>query len=249
MGVFLIEKISTQKISDLVINAFFDAITQGEIQIGETLASERDLSEKLGISRGSLREGLSILEYLGVLASEGKRKIVSQDYDVVQKALEIVKVSTQTENDIITDVAEFRREIELLIVKIACKKATPKNIDNIKKSIELLENGVDNPAADYNFHTALAEATQNGFIVAIEELLISMTKNITASLIDYPGRREHILDEQKSLLKAVEEKNVELGQAIMLKHLFFLERTMGIITSFRDPSSEESNREFIPTPY
>jgi GntR family transcriptional regulator, transcriptional repressor for pyruvate dehydrogenase complex len=223
-----------------VISSFFDAILQGEIKIGETLASERELSEKLGISRGSLREGLSILEYLGVLVNNGNRKVVTKDYEIVAKALEIIKVSTQDENDIVNDVMEFRREIELMIVKYACKRATEQNIEKIRNSIGILENDQDNQAtADYSFHTALAEASQNSFLVVIEELLISMTKNISSSLINYPGRRKYILDEQKTILKAVIEKDNELAQSTMLKHLFFIEKTLSIINNFRDHKKEE----------
>ncbi len=226
-----IEKITSPKISELVINSFFDAISQGEIKIGETLASERELCDKLGISRGSLREGLSILEFLGVLANQGNRKVLTKDYEIVQKMLEMIKVSTQ--NDIIQDFIELRREIELLIIRLACQRATAEDIENLRQAIRLLEKDIDTPEADYHFHKSLAEASHNSFLVAVEELLISMVKNIRSSLIDYPGRKKHIIAEHATILQAIINRDQELAQNTMLKHLFFIEKTMSIIDNFR----------------
>lgn len=227
-----IEKITSPKISELVIESFFEAISQGEIKIGEKLASERELCEKLGISRGSLREGLSILEFLGVISSQGNRKIVTRDYEVIRNTLEIIKITTK--NDVIHDLIEFRREIELLIIKLACQRATNEDIETIKNSVNLLEEDTDDPGADYQFHTSLAAASHNSFLISVEELLMSMLKNIRPILIKYPGRKKHIIEEHTTIYTAIKNKDVELAQATMLKHLFFIEKTMSLIDSFQE---------------
>ena len=45
----------------LVLDNLLVAIENGKIRVGEELPPERELAEKLGISRNSLRESLSIL--------------------------------------------------------------------------------------------------------------------------------------------------------------------------------------------
>lgn len=58
------------------MKTLLDAISSGKIRINEELPPERELAENLGIGRGSLRESLAVLEFLGVIESRGNRKVV-----------------------------------------------------------------------------------------------------------------------------------------------------------------------------
>ena len=53
----------------LVIDHIKDDILNGVLKPGDRLPGERELAEQLGISRNSVREGLRILENMGVTAS------------------------------------------------------------------------------------------------------------------------------------------------------------------------------------
>ena len=50
-----------------------EMIRTGELRSGELLPSQRELSERLDVSRSSLREALSVLETLGVVQTEPRR--------------------------------------------------------------------------------------------------------------------------------------------------------------------------------
>jgi GntR family transcriptional repressor for pyruvate dehydrogenase complex len=221
------EKITSPKLSELVIEAFFDAMKKGEIEIGKALDSERELSEKFEISRSSLREGLSILEFLGVITNKGNRKIVARDYESVQNMLKVLKLTEK--NNIIYDFIEFRQFIELEIIKLACEKATIEDIGNIENSLKLIEESEDKPAADFNFHISIAKASHNRFFVAILELLLSMVNDIRLKLIEYPGRKDYAINEYISIVDAIKARDSKLAQRKMLEHLFFIESTMKAI--------------------
>ena len=62
---------NTTKLPQLVMRSLIDAIEKGYIQVGKELPSERELAEKLGVGRGSLRECLAILEFLGAIENRG----------------------------------------------------------------------------------------------------------------------------------------------------------------------------------
>ena len=74
-----LEKIqyTSPKVPELVMQALINAIEGGQIQVGAELPSERDLAEKLGVGRGSLRECLAIMEFLGAIEGCGNRKRVA----------------------------------------------------------------------------------------------------------------------------------------------------------------------------
>ena len=104
-----LEKIQnvSPKIPELVMQALINAIESGQIRVGEDLPSERDLAERLGIGRGSLRECLAILEFLGAIEANGNRKRVARDADFIRQAISFVRVSNQL--DAREDFNEFRR--------------------------------------------------------------------------------------------------------------------------------------------
>ena len=83
------------KIPELVMQALIEAIESGHIRVGEDLPSERDLAETLGVGRGSLRECLAILEFLGAIQIRSNRKVVVRDADYIQKAISFVRISLQ----------------------------------------------------------------------------------------------------------------------------------------------------------
>ena len=137
---------SAPKISEMVIREIFKAMEDGNISVGQELPSEKELSETFNISRSALREGLSILEFLGIITYEGKRKTISKGANSIKKALEIVKLSNN--DDIIFDFIEIRRVLEDLAIKLACERATDKDISKISKAVKQLEEDIDDKDAD-----------------------------------------------------------------------------------------------------
>jgi len=79
-----IQQHTLPKIPELVMQTLISAIERGDVHVGEELPSERDLAEMLGVGRGSLRECLAILEFLGAIENRGNRKVVIRDADYIQ---------------------------------------------------------------------------------------------------------------------------------------------------------------------
>ena len=58
-----------KKAYKIVIDYIKQQIRNRELMIGELLPPERELSEKLGVSRNSVREAPKILSVIGVISS------------------------------------------------------------------------------------------------------------------------------------------------------------------------------------
>jgi GntR family transcriptional repressor for pyruvate dehydrogenase complex len=217
-----LNKIQNSKISELVLQTIFDSISEGKIKLGEELPPERDLSEMLGISRGSLRESLAILEFLGIIENRGNRKVVVRDAERVKKTLSILKLSYQ--KDIFLDYLEFRRAVEALAAELACLRATEEDIKKIKEAVKDLEDDPENIDADYRFHISLAEASHNVFLVAIEEFMVSILESSRNRAMQKPGRKFEIIKENKEIVNAIEQRDVKLAREKMLVHLSNIEQ-------------------------
>ena len=58
-----------EKAYEKVIDYIESNILDGHFEVGDKLPSERELSQMLSVSRNSVREGIRILEVIGVISS------------------------------------------------------------------------------------------------------------------------------------------------------------------------------------
>ena len=73
------QKVQTEKLSTSVVRQIELLILRGILRPGERLPSERELSERLGVSRPSLREAIADLQERGLLASRAGAGIFVAD--------------------------------------------------------------------------------------------------------------------------------------------------------------------------
>lgn len=214
-----LEKIqhAAPKIPELVMQALINAIESGQIQTGRELPSERDLAEELGVGRGSLRECLSILEFLGAIESSGNRKKVARDADYIRRAMSFVRVSNQM--DSLEDFNEFRRVNEVAIAGLACERATAEDLEAIEAAAARLEADPCDSAADVAFHDALAVASHNMMLAATIHLLNGMVDDVRCRFFRLPDYIPRSQESHRAILEAIRSRNVGLAREEMDRHL------------------------------
>ena len=100
-----------EKSYEKVIEYVKHGIGSGEIQAGEKLLPERELAQKLEISRNSAREGLRILENMGVLESQqGAGNYISGNFDeILAEMLSFMYILKKID---VNKITEFRSTLE-----------------------------------------------------------------------------------------------------------------------------------------
>lgn len=214
-------QVAAPKLPELVLQALIAAIDAGQIRVGKELPSERDLAETLGVGRGSLRECLAILEFLGAVENRGNRKVVVRDADYIQKAISFVRISNKA--DTLEDFGEFRRINEVEIVKLACQRATEEDLAAIYLAIEHLEAEPNNYMNDVEFHDALAVASHNVMLAATMHLVNSMIADIRERFLDRPDYQRLTHASHCAIYEAVRDRDVVRAQREMELHLGIVE--------------------------
>lgn len=214
-----LEKIQNMspKIPELVMQALINAIERGQIRVGEDLPSERDLAERLGVGRGSLRECLAILEFLGAIESNGNRKRVARDADYIRKSISFVRVSRQL--DAQEDFNEFRRINEVAIVELAVQRATEEDLETIEKAVKHLEAAPTDYMADVEFHEALAVASHNMMLAAIIHLVNGMLADVRSRFFLLPDYIQESQQSHQAIFEAVKARDAAWAREEMNRHL------------------------------
>ena len=218
-----LEKIqyNSPKVPELVMQALIAAIDNGSISVGGELPSERELAETLGVGRGSLRECLAILEFLGAIETRGNRKIVARDADYIQKAISFVRVSNQA--DMQKDFNEFRRISEVAIVGLACERATEEDLRTLEGILKDLEAAPGDYMNDVRFHDALAIASHNMMLAATIHLVTSMIAEIRIRFFGRPDYQRRSMDSHTAIYEAVRDRDVQRAKREMELHLEIVE--------------------------
>jgi GntR family transcriptional repressor for pyruvate dehydrogenase complex len=150
-------------------------ILVGTYTAGTMLPGQRDLAESLGISRGSLREAISMLEALGFVRSiPGKGTFVAERHDPASdgsaSAFAPAQAAPQSSSD---SIMQFRFLIEPAAASLAarmCENHAGPRLWGIQARFEEALRTLDlvtASQADLEFHQLIAELTGNEHLCQI----------------------------------------------------------------------------------
>ena len=157
-----------------VFTFFRDRLLSGELKAGDRLLAERELALTLGVSRPVLREALRSLAMLGLLdIQHGRGAFVrSADASVLGQALTLCLAP---ELNILDDVLQARIAIECQAIRLACERASERDLQGIAGMLDALVESLDDPEkggqADYAFHLALVRASASSSLMKIYEAI------------------------------------------------------------------------------
>ncbi|CDF98728.1 FCD domain-containing protein [Avibacterium avium] len=216
-------------------------ISQGVYKIGDKLPTEREISERLGMSRTIVREAIVMLE--------------------VEKLVEVKKGSgvyvINTPNNIagdsqflLPDVGPFellqaRQLVESSIAGLAAQQATKRDIQRLKEILvnekEMLATNSDDYSADREFHLAIAEITQNDVLIKFQEQLWEYRFN-SAMWAQLHTRilaknYHHLwLEDHREIFIAIQKKNSSLAREVMWRHLENVKQKLFELSDIEDPN-------------
>jgi GntR family transcriptional repressor for pyruvate dehydrogenase complex len=214
-------QVTTTKVPELVMNSLLEAIESGEIKVNEDLPPERELAETLGVGRGSLRECLAVLEFMGVIETRGNRKAVVKNAESFQKAISFIRLSEKS--DTFVDFMEFRRNTEVAIVRLACRRATEEDIKILRADVDRLAADPSDFQADVDFHLNMARASHNVIFASVLDYVNDMILDLRMRYFARPDYHGKTVSAHDRILEAVIERDETKATWEMDHHLSIIE--------------------------
>ena len=167
-----IQKSSTPQI---IINEIVEHVKSGQLKPGDKLPTERDMSQMFGVGRSSIREAIKGLVLSGYLESaQGKGTFVRKDLPV--NDLDLTHLQNSLVAEQIIELMELRIILECNAVKLAAQRARAQDIERITKALKRMQECQSDIKKfydpDFEFHVAIAEATQNEMICEMMKLIV-----------------------------------------------------------------------------
>jgi GntR family transcriptional repressor for pyruvate dehydrogenase complex len=160
------QKIQPEKLSATVVRQVEQLILRGILSPGERLPSERELADRLGVSRPSLRDAIAVLQDKGLLAAKAGSGIFIAD--VLGSAFSPALIDLfATHDEAVFDYLSFRRDMEGLAAERAARLGSDADLALIQtifdKMVVAGDPSLSDEAAslDAQFHSAIMDASHN----------------------------------------------------------------------------------------
>jgi len=224
-------------VTDAAIQSIREMITSGELRPGDRLPPEKELSERLGLSRNSLREAVKALEVIRVLdvrRGDGTY-VTSLEPGLLLEAMSFV-VDLHTDRSVL-EIFGVRRILEPAAAALAAGTITPDTVARLEARIDEAEvvGGVEDLVQhDLEFHQTIVEASGNEYLSRLVESMSSGTVRARVWRgITQQGATERTISEHRGILDALRRGDARLAEALMLTHI------AGIENWLRDASAAD----------
>ena len=193
---------------DVVFYTLRKEILQGVLKPGERLM-EVKLANRLGVSRTPIREAIRMLELEGLVVM------------VPRKGAQVASI---TEKELL-DVLEVRSGLEEMAVKLACRRITEEQLEELKQDSRNFEKAVREnnlrllAEADVAFHDLICRATGNRRLM---QMLNNIREQIYRYRVEYlkdENVRQALVEEHDELCRCLAAGDVEGAVSAMRSHI------------------------------
>ena len=205
-----------------------EVILQGSLASGEGLPSERELAQQFGVSRTTIREALRHLQAQGLLVARGRTssmQAASPDAAAARFRESLMHV-VRLQDIPLTDLVELRVALESSAFTRSAAAPVPEHFAEARAALEVMVDprvtSDEFHEADVGFHVALVAASGNR---ALHLAMLAVRDSIrlyleqTLQSRSFKTLRPRIVEQHKSILRALEHGNAKSATALLSAHL------------------------------
>lgn len=210
-------------VTDEAILRIKEMLLVGELRPGDRLPPEKELSDRLGLSRNSLREAVKALELIRVLdvrRGDGTY-VTSLEPRLLLEAMSFVVDLHQDAS--VLEIFEVRRVLEPAAAALATTRVGPDDIAGLRELMSVVDRSTSVEELvqhDLEFHSRIAELSGNGYLASLLDSLSGSTlrARIWRGLTQENSVRR-TLDEHHAIVDAMESGNAELVRSWITVHI------------------------------
>ncbi len=206
LKVDLSEKVATR---DKVYSILSKAIFQGNLKPGQRLV-ESKLAKLMKVSRTPIREAIIELEQKGLVVSSPP------------KGVKVAPLPTKEE---LTEFYDINSVLRGLATKKAVHNITPQEIKHLEEIIaeseHFIKEGSLRKIADLNikFHHIIEQSSKRKELISLLDNVYKKSRERFSEIISQKKRQAESIEEHKIILQALINKDEELVERLMKKHI------------------------------
>jgi GntR family transcriptional repressor for pyruvate dehydrogenase complex len=198
-----------------------------KLKPGDMLPPERELVQRFGVSRGSIRDAIRSLEAVGLVEPRQGIGTVVREVPADAVVAPVASVLLQ-KRKVIHELLDVRKIIEPALARRAALHASPEQISEmraiLRRQEEKVRRGELATDEDAAFHYAIALAADNSVMMKLVRVLMDLLRKARERWLQAQGRAEKSLAGHLRIIAALEQGDADAAEAAMRQHLSEIEQ-------------------------
>lgn len=189
------------------------------LQAGDRLPPERELAQRLGVSRATLSQALVALEVIGVVSVRHGDGTVLSDAPGPRRIVEAIRAHANR----LPEIIDTRDALETKIVALAAQRRTPEDLARIDEALTAMatevEAGGRGVEGDERFHGAVTAAAHSLLLARLMDEIRDLIRETRIESLSQPGRPSDSLAGHRTIADAIRAGDPEAAAAAMHAHV------------------------------
>lgn len=214
-----LSRVSKPRLYEQLVAQLLAYIESARLGPGDLLPPERELAERLGVSRATLAQALVALEVLGVIdVQHGTGAVL-----VYRPSIASVIKGLREHRNRLPEIVEARSTLEVKLAELAAGRRTDDDLAAIENALRVMAEEVaagDRGAhGDELFHQAVTAAAHSPVLAELMTFIAEMILETRLESLAQPGRPEQSLASHRIITEAIRAQDSAAATAAMLSHI------------------------------
>jgi GntR family transcriptional repressor for pyruvate dehydrogenase complex len=228
LGTDAAEKVQRRNVYQLIADRLLTEIVENRLQSGKEIPTERELSERYGVGRSSVREGLRMLESQRIIepSSDGYR--VGEKNSVMVAGVEMLVAMGEAS---LSEVQALRSLLEVEAAGLAAELRTDEDLADVRASLhEMIVSRDDRKKAmeaDLAFHVAIGRASRNG---ALAGMIVAVRSVLRGLINNYSYDIDEAIFQHQLILESIAGRDVKAARERVSAHMSWISQRPAPLT-------------------
>ncbi|HYZ54419.1 MAG TPA: FadR/GntR family transcriptional regulator [Streptosporangiaceae bacterium] len=219
MGDDPLRPVARTRLYEQVVERLRAHVAETELRAGDRLPPERELADRLGVSRASVREAIVALEVQGLVeVRHGGGTYLLQDRLKAEPLETLIERRRR-----LPDILDARDAIETKLAALAATRRTDEDLAAIGTALaamrEAIARGECGEVGDARFHGAIIQAAHSPLLAEFMAEIAGQVSESRAESLRQPGRPAQSLDQHEQVAAAIRAGDPVAAAAAMHEHV------------------------------
>jgi GntR family transcriptional regulator, transcriptional repressor for pyruvate dehydrogenase complex len=207
------------RLYEQVLDRLREYVAQEKLTVGDRLPPERELAQRLGVSRASVKQAIVVLEVQGyVAARHGGGTYLMRDTLDPEPMEQLVERRRR-----LPDVLDAREALETKLAELAARRREDVDVEAMESALRLMEAeisaGGEGAEGDRRFHAAVTAAARSSLLAEFMKVIADQITESRHESLRQPGRPRRSLGQHRRILEAIRKGDPTAAAAAMRKHV------------------------------
>jgi GntR family transcriptional regulator, transcriptional repressor for pyruvate dehydrogenase complex len=194
-------------------------VRESNMKPGDQFPAERELANRLHVSRTSVRQSFVVLQALGFVdVRQGEGVFLRRTRGFGESLAKLLERRRR-----LPEVLDAREALEVKLAELAAAHRGEDDLDAMKAALMKMEAEVSSGAlgidGDAAFHHAIALAARNDILLHLIDAMAEVIQGSRVESLSEPGRPPRSLEAHRRILSAIESGSPQLAADAMRQHL------------------------------